>query len=508
MKKIIAKIFAAPWYFAAFAVYPPLALIAYNSSEMRPAEGVRVLLLSLLAALILFGLFWLIFHSKQRAALTVSLWLLLFYSYGHLYNLVSKQWDIPHLSAWLGGLWLVLAAAATGWLARRRTRVRKAAPALNIIALGLVVTSAAQVIFWSGPRSGSVADDRADVQALAVPAGQTPPDIYYIIVDSYGRADLLKRSFGIDNSGFIQSLEGMGFYVAECSQSNYNRTEVSLASSLNMDYLQNLDDAYQPPGTARGKLWDSISHSAVRADLANAGYKTVAFATGFPWSEIDDADVFLAPSPLWSQMTGFETLLLRTTPLRHLEDAGVINLDEIAGQSFRQRTDFIFDSMDDLARIPGPKFVFIHILPPHPPFVYAADGSWTDPASFLNDDHLYTGATYSEGYRNQHAYINGQLEIALRTLLDESPNPPVIIVQGDHAPWLQRGSGKFMILNAYYLPGHNDLPYPTISPVNTFRLVLDTYLGADYPLLDDISYYSPTPDIYNFSLIPNPCLDR
>ena len=78
---------------------------------------------------------------------------------------------------------------------------------------------------------------------------------------------------------------------------------------------------------------------------------------------------------------------------------------------------------------------------------------------------------------------------------------------GDHAPWMQTGAGKFKILNAYYLPGHNDLLYPTISPVNTFRLILDTYLGADYPLLNDTSYYSPIPNIYEFQETPNPCLD-
>ena len=63
-----------------------------------------------------------------------------------------------------------------------------------------------------------------------------------------------------------------------------------------------------------------------------------------------------------------------------------------------------------------------------------------------------------------------------------------------------------MILNAYYLPGQAHLPYDTISPVNSFRLVLGAYLGARYPLLPDISYYSPTPNIYAFEAFPNPCL--
>jgi hypothetical protein len=161
--------------------------------------------------------------------------------------------------------------------------------------------------------------------------------------------------------------------------------------------------------------------------------------------------------------------------------------------------------MDKLAHMPGPKFVFIHLIPPHPPFIYGPDGMPTDPALFMDENGTYSFENYISGYRNQAEYISSQLEKAVATLLAESPQPPVIIIQSDHAPWLQSGSDRFKILNAYYLPGHTDLLYPSISPVNTFRLVLNTYLGADYPLLDDISYESPVPDVFNFSKISNFC---
>jgi hypothetical protein len=380
---------------------------------------------------------------------------------------------------------------------------------LNVVSLGLVLYTAGSIVYWSLPVSSTSApvDDHAPLRKLVVPEGQTPPDIYYIIVDSYGRSDLLQREFKYDNSAFLQRLQQLGFYVADCAQSNYNRTDVSMASSLNLDYLQNLDDDYHPGNTARRTLWDSISHSTVRADLETAGYRTVAFASGFSWSEIKDADVYLAPPLLWSQMTGFETLLIRTTPTRHFEDLGWINLDQIDGQRYRERTRFILNSMDDLARMPGPKFVFIHIIPPHPPFIYGPDGRPTDPALFLNEDNRYTYTAYTKGYRNQVEYITGQVQIALQTLLAKSSTPPVIILQGDHAPWMQTSSGQFEILNAYYLPDKTDLLYSTISPVNSFRLVFNAYLDTNYDLLPDISYYSPVPNIYEFEEVSNPCLN-
>ncbi len=509
MKKRLAKIFKAPWYFVTFAAYPVLALLSYNIFEVRYTAGICPLVISVAAAAVFFLFFRLIYRSWHRAAFATAALTVLFFTYGHAYDLISEKWEVPYLTAWMLGVWLVLSALALAWAARRKTRFKKAAVGLNIVSLGLVLVALVQVIWWSVLQriGGGPVDDRAPVQALNVPAGQALPDIYYIIPDSYGRSDLLLQAFKYDNSSFILRLREMGFYVASCSQSNYNRTDVSMASSLNMDYLQNLDDDFQPGNIGRGTLWASISQSTVRYELESVGYKTVAFATGFAWSEITDADVYLAPSPVWSEMTGFETLLIRTTPARHFEDLGWINLDQIDGHRYRARARLILNSMDELAHMPGPKFVFIHIISPHPLFVFGPDGSLTDPAAFLDENRRYTADSYTLGYLNQAEYISSQLETALSTLLSESSMPPVIILQGDHAPWMQTGAGKFKILNAYYLPGYNDLLYPTISPVNTFRLVLDAYLGADYPLLNDTSYYSPVPNIYEFQETPNPCLN-
>ena len=44
-------------------------------------------------------------------------------------------------------------------------------------------------------------------------------------------------------------------------------------------------------------------------------------------------------------------------------------------------------------------------------------------------------------------------------------------------------------MNAYHLPNKDDsLLYPSMSPVNTFRIIFNYYLGADFDLLEDKSY--------------------
>jgi len=131
--------------------------------------------------------------------------------------------------------------------------------------------------------------------ALNLKVSHQPPDIYYIILDGYGRSDILKSEFGYDNSDFLNSLRDQGFFVADCAQSNYAQTQLSLASSLNFNYIDALSDRFAPGSDDRTGLDALIHHGLVRQSLEKAGYTTVAFATGFLATELSDADYFLGP---------------------------------------------------------------------------------------------------------------------------------------------------------------------------------------------------------------------
>ncbi|MBT4002001.1 MAG: hypothetical protein HOF10_01675 [Chloroflexi bacterium] len=73
------------------------------------------------------------------------------------------------------------------------------------------------------------------------------PDVYYIILDGYSREDYLNEVLSYDNRPFLNELEGYGFYIANCSQANYSLTRYSLASSLNMEYVQSFYDISSAP---------------------------------------------------------------------------------------------------------------------------------------------------------------------------------------------------------------------------------------------------------------------
>jgi len=181
----------------------------------------------------------------------------------------------------------------------------------------------------------------------------------------------------------------------------------------------------------------------------------------------------------------------------------VINLTEIDGERFRERTMLDFNSAATLARMPGPKFVFIHIISPHEPFVFDADGKPIDPAPLWIRTALYAGAIHARLSAAGAFCRYGIRKDAQHPDL-EIHSPLVIILQTDTAPLFTTGSDEFKILNAYYMPGHTGQLYPGISPVNTFRVVFNAYLGTDLPLLNDASYSSPIPIFMTFHqyLIP------
>jgi hypothetical protein len=431
----------------------------------------------------------------------------LFFLYGHVYDVV-KTMNLFGLILGRHRLLLVvwgILACSTFFVSLRKREAMKAQTAtFNMVALALLLFPLFTIASHWVSVGNILAAPVETIKEITLEADQSLPDVYYIILDSYTRSDVLQEVYGYDNSGFLNDLNEMGFYVAECSTSNYMWTRLSVSSVLNMEYLQE-NSTYLAAPDKDLITEDMIKHSQVRRTFESLGYKTVAFATGFPFNEVTDADLFLAPPTSMQSVRGFEALLVQTTLLRVLQDFGYIQINQTASAQFRDRTLFALNEFDDLARIGGPKFVYIHIITPHPPFVFGPNGEAVDPKEFISTEGQYTDETYFEGYIDQVEFISRAVTHSIQNLLNESPTPPIIILQGDHGPWKQQGENRVSILNAYYLPGHEDAAYSSISPVNSFRTIFNEYFNTGYPLLEDRSYESPYANVYDFMLQPVSC---
>jgi hypothetical protein len=491
-----------------FAVYPVLALLASNITQVKPSAAVRPLGVSIAAAFVVWGLFFLAYRNLRRSALLVSWWLVLFFSYGHVYNFLEQN-SILGRHRLLLPIWILMALAGSWWFIKRIRDVSYATLALNGIGITLLVFPLIQLGVY-GLRYQLDKGDQphlpAEFASLWFPEDQTPPDVYYIILDAYARNDVLQSVFAYKNSVFTSWLHEHSFYLASCSQSNYAQTELSLAAVLNLTYLDELVGQLPADSQDRLSLRPVLRYNAARRIFQQLGYTFVAFETGFLFSQFEDADVYLASGSLGG-MSGFEVLLMKTSGgLAFVDAASVLPRffedDLLAPETARYRQ--VAYTLDELAKIPtsiaGPKFVFAHIVAPHGPLVFGSDGTQMHYPEPLDD------GTYTQAYRSEVDYLNRRMQEILQRLLTDSAVPPIIILQADHGHDMASPQDRMAILNAYFLPGDgSDQPYPGITPVNTFRLVFNRYFGGQLPLLEDRSYFSYYQQPFAFQSIPNLC---
>jgi hypothetical protein len=504
-----------PWHAVLIGLFPILALAAYNIDQINIRVIYRPLLISLAASLLLLFSMKIIFRDWQRAGLLTTLILVLFFSYGHVYNIFHNIRIVGVLivrNRTLAPLWLIITGLCTWYISilNHRGWLGSLSMALNIILLFLTILQIGSLL-WFEYQTRHIVVNEQDFDSTYVPgdpeANSTAlPDIYYIILDSYGRSDILQASYGIDNTAFISDLRDLGFYVAACSMSNYAQTQESLASTLNFNYLDDLATTFTPNHDNNAILISLVKNSATRQKLESLGYKIVAFATGFYGTEWENADFYYSPSNYW-RANEFEMLFLRSSAGLIFLDSGLFNADQTNIESIRGRTLYALDTLETLPPDLSPKFVFVHLVIPHDPFVFGPNGE-SILIGPLFSERSYTQQEYKDGYANQVNYINSRIMEIVSKIMGGSENPPIVIIQGDHGPGRSSIQDRMSILNALYLPGKSSLLYDNISPVNTFRVIFDEYFHADYRLLEDISYFSSYDNPFDFEVIKNDCPSR
>ena len=138
-----------PFYPILFGIYPVLALAAFNIAQIDFSLIYRALALSFVMAWLLFLALRLVMRNWMKAALLTLLLLILFFTYGHVYNFLRNPAN-PFLELTrhriLGPVWLGLAGGAIWYTTRKITNLAAVTPALNVMVLVLLVFPAFQII--------------------------------------------------------------------------------------------------------------------------------------------------------------------------------------------------------------------------------------------------------------------------------------------------------------------------------------------------------------------------
>lgn len=507
------------WVFHPFllALYPILALFAQNVREVRSVDLARLLVSVLLATLAGWFVLALATSNLRKGGLLASAALFLFFTTDITAGILSKS--LFRLSTW----WVqkvievdpkvvitmeVLLLVWGAYLLRTRfSDPRRFTAFLNVFAIALLAMPVAEIISIKTPTAGRPLREPVPFKLAAPPKAARLPDIYYIILDGYARTDVMKSLFDFDNSAFLERLEKQGFYLAHESSANYCQTPLSLSASLNAVYL---DDLVRGLGADQTELTDLIGKSNVLATLRPLGYKFVSFATGFDPTEHPDADVYLSPHPFSS---GFERMVIDITPLRVVWPNP--RNSEPSDMS-RQRTSYLLEKLPEVSTEPAPTFVLAHVFCPHPPFIFGENGedvsnkyiTYTLTGGDRSHGRFRDPANFARAYRDQSAFITQRILETIEKILARSPEPPIIILQSDHGSELNLDMTdvnntdlreRMSILNAYLFPERKyDGLYSRISPVNSFRVVFNTFFGGQLELLPDRSYFSTWTEPYLF----------
>ena len=508
---------AIPLHPLLVAAYPVVFLFTENAAEEVSVTSLWIPMLASVAiagaVLVVLGL---LTRDWMRSGLVTTVLVIGFFGYGHVWNAVLVAIDkieervswLTGISGWLDSQWPLIAAwtlvVALGIVVAVRARpqhVRTATGILNIVTAVLLAINAWGLASTTVAVDASKAPDQEDVTALDL-APRDPddlPDVYYIIVDRYAGPTALQNTYGYDNEPFLTALEERGFAVARHAHANYIKTPLSVVSSLDMDYLD--PEPYKAAATDeadRGPIHDELrERRVVSAALSELGYSYVQVGNWWtPTQENVDADRTF----VYHGQDEFVGVLLETTLLRALADPNAAPWDQWNWPEMRENNLYALERLEEIPSLPGPKYVFAHLVTTHPPYVHDIDGS-------LNTRQEVRERGDIESYVRQLQYANTRLLEIIDGIVASDPDA-VIMLQADEGPFPARYNAddwdfkwrdatdeeieeKFGILYAMRAPGA-DLEAAgfrdDLTPVNAFRIIFNARFGTDLELLPDRVY--------------------
>ncbi len=306
-------------------------------------------------------------------------------------------------------------------------------------------------------------------------------NVYFIVLDAYTGSPNLKKFWNYDNKELTGFLKDKGFFVAEKSRSNYNSTPFSIASTLNLSYL-NLKSYEEAQKVQISQVYDLVNNSVVVRTFAENGYRIInqsIFDLGGKTALYND--------PNYHQINLFDrTVFFLFTEKLNItdEDALTRNLGEENLKIFSRLNSIELQHIQ-------PVFCYAHLMMPHLPFFYDERGNK------MSEEYARNEESRKEKYLKQLKYTNQLLMNAIDNILAHEKGKPIIIIQGDHGfrdlkeiPYEERLSEASTIFNVYLFPDSTSERslYDSISPVNSFRVVFNTCFGTSLPLLKDEAF--------------------
>jgi hypothetical protein len=498
-----------PLYLVLLPLFPALKIASFNITRLDPSHFLLPAVTLLAGVLLLRGVLRLFIANGELLDRLLALGFVCLFAAGYI--LPSSLYAIGWIAVFAGLAYLTIREAAP----RKNSAFGLAVVAVALLAMPVVrMVVNAPVWFERASVSEIARNAFPELPGPSGPGDGERRDVYYIILDRYARADQLLEVYGYDNSSFLNALNARGFSISDQSYSNYQRTAHSLASSLNMAYLDGLEVA--PAATSHDwvPLYDLLQDFRLLRFFDGEGYATHFLGS---WWEPTRRNLLVDESYTWRAWPEMARIIVENSLVgQAAELIGVEALDSRWLQCQRPRHKF--ERLMAISERQEATFAFAHFLVPHPPFVLDEQGTCMSVAEA-------SARTRAENYIGQLRYANDQLLQLVDHLMSRPGPEPIIVLQADEGPWPEVYAGdeitrlgtdvsavdwlatepaelreKMAILNALYLPGvETGTIASDATPVNSFRLILRHYFGVPLEDLPDRQLvYESALKIYSF----------
>tara|TARA_B100000029_G_scaffold284988_1_gene278833 strand:+ start:2037 stop:3653 length:1617 start_codon:yes stop_codon:yes gene_type:complete len=514
------------------AIFPILIIYSQNLGKMDFESLFLPIVLAVSCTIVAYFIIKIILKNSIKAAIIVSIILIITFSYGHIYYLLSNisldgmdigrtRYLIPIFGVILGiGIFLTI---------KTKKKLDNATSILNVISVVFVLVAVSNV--------GFVLLDIVDCEECAkqelfyetmdfshhfephkyfISENQRLPDVYYLILDEYARSDALLDYHEFDNSKFMNYLKDKGFHVAKNNFANYPTSIQSIPAIMNMRYINFLSDEI---GTdvrnikpLNEKDYGLYPNNQVMKNFKEMNYKIITLNTftlhhhEIPISDFSQCHrtVYLLDNIL------FDTVA-RTTVFGYF-------IERWSEGELRNVTTCAFDGFGNAgSKFKEPVFVWAHIMLPHPPWIWGPNGEHITPGNPLliteNPEYRDSGWNEKLQYTQQVEFANKKTIEAIEKILENNENS-IIIIQGDHGTgwdlnWAEPSDDdvwqRLRNFDAIYFPDEEKriLLTDNRTLVNTFRTIFNAYFESEYELLENKLYWGWNDRSYYFEDVTN-----
>ncbi|MDH3248896.1 MAG: LTA synthase family protein [Acidimicrobiia bacterium] len=246
----------------------------------------------------------------------------------------------------------------------------------------------------------------------------SPPDVLLVVLDGYGRSDVLADGFGYDNTPFEEELSRHGLQTVEGAKTHYTLTTLSVASVLDGRYPA----LGLPDDSTRSEL--QLIHAGDNAlfnSLRASGYEVHLFDNAWTFTRCGDSVDVCHTTPL-NELD--HAVLARTPVPALLPDLRVNPTVRGSVEQLRQAVDVVSTST---AR---PRLTYLHALIPHTPLQLDAQCQERFDPSLSRFEIGTSGAVPRAAYIEQLRCVNDLVS----DLVAAAPADAVILITSDHGP--------------------------------------------------------------------------